>query len=1558
MDIAKKYQKLTPVEHILKRPSMYIGGVEEGENTVFILQNNRITEKTILYPPGLYKIFDEVIVNAYDQTIRDQTLSNIKVDIDQSKNTITVFNDGKGIDVVLHPKENIYVPELIFSHLLTSTTFDDKGKPRITGGVHGLGAKLTAIFSTYFKVEVGDSVHKKKFVQYYKKNLSFKSKPIISEYNKSKGYVKITFQPDLRYFKLKDISDDLINLFKRRVYDISALTKPNVRVSLNGVKLSVNKFEDYVSMFTESPQIKEICNNKIAEFKHGRWNIIVTKSNGKFNQVSFVNGIYTSNGGYHVTYITNKIVKEVKKVVKTKMIKDQFIKDQIWIFIASVIENPSFSSQSKEELITPPINFGSICELSSGFPKKLFTTLGLKDIIAQHIKSLQNLELSKLKIKKRPTVKGIPKLHDANYAGTKKSRDCTLILTEGDSAKTMAISGLSAIPKSGNTYGVFPLKGKLLNVREASHKQIMKNQEFINLKKIMGLSVNKVYTEDIISELRYGSILLMMDADVDGSHIKGLFINMIEFYWPSLLKIRGFIRIFVTPVVKVTKGSIQNSFFALDNYEKWKEITKDSKSYKIKYYKGLGTNTSDEAKEYFSNLDKHIVDMEWIDNSSTSIRLAFEKKRADERKQWLKNYDRSVTLDYDVKSITYKEFINKELIHFSNYDNIRSIPNIVDGLKPSQRKVLYGCLKRDLKNEIKVAQLVGYISEQTAYHHGETSLANTIIGMAQNFIASNNINLLVPKGQFGCIDPKTPVLMWDGTIKKAKEIKINDKLIGDDGKIRTVSKITSGIDDMYEIENGCMDNYIVNSSHIITIYYSGHKSIFWKESTKSWNMNYFDKTSKNVKCKSFRTNLTTDNNHYNASKLSKEQAFKKITEFAKKIPDDNIFDINIQDYIKLPKYAKYKIKGILNSKVVRWKKQNIDIDPYILGLWLGYGMSDCHAFSSEDEEIIKYWVIWLDKIGCEVVHCENYKGHDSYTYYIRRRGSKRNNNYAIGNINHNCKNCKGCLTSKRKLSICNWTYDKMQNDYKCDGLNVKGHHSINLNPFKELFKKNNLYKNKHVPKEYIINSKKNRLELLAGMIDSYGTLCKQGRTYRYEIFQNIERKNLIESFRIIAGSLGYRAKVYKYDKMLTLSISGYGLENIPTRVPRKQLDKNIISRNPIIHNIKVKYIGKGEFCGWNIDRNERFLLGDFTITHNSRLQGGRDHSSPRYIFTLLENITRFIFKKEDDNILNYLNDDGISIEPDYYVPIIPTILVNGTEGIGTGYSTFVPKFNPKDIIENLENMIKGNKFKNMIPWYKGFTGKIMEIDKGIFISKGIYKKERDNTILVTELPIGVWTENYKIMLQKMIEESKIRIISNFNNNSNESIVDISIKFLDSNYLDRLEKTIYKEDKFSINGIEKLLNLTTKINLNNMHLYNSNIKIQKYDVKGIMEEFYKVRLDFYDKRKKYQIEKLEDELKVIKSKVKFIELVVNKRISLFNKSKEQIIKILDQNKLLKLANEPPYDYLIRMNFYNLTKEKIEELKRIYSDKNKQYNILKNTKIEDIWLSDLYDLKKLI
>ena len=200
-----------------------------------------------------------------------------------------------------------------------------------------------------------------------------------------------------------------------------------------------------------------------------------------------------------------------------------------------------------------------------------------------------------------------------------------MILTEGDSAKTMAISGLSAIKKGNDYYGVFPLKGKLLNVREASHKQIIGNEEFNNLKQILGLKMGETYTKNNISSLRYGSIILMMDADTDGSHIKGLFLNMLDYYFPSLLKLENFVKVLVTPVVKVSKQKEIKSFFSLTDFENWKLSQKDFNTWNIKYYKGLGTSTSTEAKEYFGNLDKHLIKFNWDNKADKSIILAFSK---------------------------------------------------------------------------------------------------------------------------------------------------------------------------------------------------------------------------------------------------------------------------------------------------------------------------------------------------------------------------------------------------------------------------------------------------------------------------------------------------------------------------------------------------------------------------------------------------------------------------------------------------------------------------------------------------------------------------------------------------------------------------------------------------------------------------------------------------------------------------------------------------------------------------------------------------------------------
>merc|ERR1719215_1143469 len=251
--------------------------------------------------------------------------------------------------------------------------------------------------------------------------------------------------------------------------------------------------------------------------------------------------------------------------------------------------------------------------------------------------------------------------------------------------------------------------------------------------------------------------MIMTDQDHDGSHIKGLLLNLVSYWWPSLLQMDGFLKQFVTPIVKVWKQGKKDSerkdercFFTMIEYEQWKRRTQGGKAWQSKYYKGLGTSTAKEAKEYFKDIENHEMGFKWKDKEDgQAIDLAFNKKRADDRKDWINAYEEGTFVDHSKSQLSYYDFVNKELVQFAKYDTSRSVPSVVDGFKPSQRKVAFAAFKKKLKNDIKVAQFVGYISEHSAYHHGEASLENTIINLAQNFVGSNNINILVPSGQFG-----------------------------------------------------------------------------------------------------------------------------------------------------------------------------------------------------------------------------------------------------------------------------------------------------------------------------------------------------------------------------------------------------------------------------------------------------------------------------------------------------------------------------------------------------------------------------------------------------------------------------------------------------------------------------------------------------------------------------------------------------------------------------------------------------------------------------------------
>ena len=1117
VNLANKYQQKTDKQHILDNPDTYIGSVEKIDSQQWILNddNTRIFERNIEYVPGLFKLFDEGIVNARDHSVRMTQaiangqqnalpVTNIEITIEED-GTIIMLNDGNGIDVAEHPEHKIWIPELIFGHLRTSTNYD-KTEKKIVGGKNGFGFKLVLIWSTYGSIETVDHIRGLKYSQEFKNNLDEICKPSITKC-KTKPYTKITFKPDYNRLGIDGLTPDMISLLKKRVYDIAAVTDKTIKVKYNSTPVPIKNFQQYIDLYigdkSEVPRVYE-------DSSESRWEYAVALTpNNEFTQVSFVNGIHTAKGGKHVEYILGQITRKLCDFIEKKKkvkVNQNSIKEQLILFIRCDIENPAFDSQTKDFMNTPSSKFGSKCEVSDKFIEKI-AKMGVMDAALQLTEVKENKAAKKTDGVKSKSVRGIPKLTDANWAGTEKSKDCVVIFCEGDSAKAGIISGLSS--EDRNSIGVYPLKGKLLNVRGETVKKISENNEISEIKKILGLETGKKYEsiEDVYKHLRYGKVLFMTDQDLDGSHIKGLGINLFQSEWSSLVEIPGFIGFMNTPILKAKKGTVELNFYNEGEYEEWKDEN-DTKGWKIKYYKGLGTSTGKEFREYFEN--KKTVGFTISEKSEDTIDMVFNKKRADDRKDWLKLYDRSSFIDTSKQMITYDEFIHKELIHFSKYDCDRSIPNLMDGLKISLRKILFSAFKKNLTTEIKVAQFSGYVSEHSGYHHGEASLNAAIVGMAQNFVGSNNINLFMPNGQFG-----------------------------------------------------------------------------------------------------------------------------------------------------------------------------------------------------------------------------------------------------------------------------------------------------------------------------------------------------------------------------------------------------------------------------------------------------------------TRLQGGKDSASERYIFTQLNKITRTLFPANDDNILTYLNDDGLLVEPVYYAPIIPMILVNGSKGIGTGFSTDIMCYNPIQIIQYIKNKLSLEENSvEFIPYYDGFKGQITKLSEEKYLIKGLYEKTGNDTIRVTELPVGFWTEDFKELLEKLIEPGQDKegkkitsVVKDYDDMSKDTNVDFTITFAKG----KLEELEQSKGDYACNGLEKLLKLYTTNTTTNMHLFDADDKLQKYEkVSDIIDAYYDVRLKLYQTRKDYLIDTIEKELVLLSNKAKYIKENLDGTIDLRKKNKAQVLEMLESKGYDIIDDDSDYKYLTKMPMDSVTEENVEKLLTEKGNKETELATIKGTSINKMWNLELDNL----
>ena len=810
-----------------------------------------------------------------------------------------------------------------------------------------------------------------------------------------------------------------------------------------------------------------------------RWSVCIGPAENGMEQVSFVNGICTTKGGNHVDHVASLVASGIiEDMAKKIKLKPQQVKNTFNIFVKATLENPTFSSQVKSECTSKSQDFGSKFDPPKNFIKNALKT-GIQDELLALSKFKEMKELKKSDGARKSKITGIPKLDDANKAGTAQSGKCTLIVTEGDSAKTLAVAGLSVVGR--DHYGVFPLRGKCKNVRDVSVSQLSSNQEFNDLKKILGLQQGKDYKD--VSELRYGRLMIMTDADNDGSHIKGLILNMIHYFWPSLLKL-NFVVSMVTPIIKAKKGSETVSFYTDSAFRSWYGSGKTG--WKIKYYKGLGTSTSAEAREYFKKIQDLTVKFDVDTMTDESIVLAFDKKKADARKSWLLKSTAKESSELEipygnVKQLEITDFIHKDLVNFSLADLKRSIAHVADGLKPSQRKVMYSCFQKNLRDEMKVAQLAAYVAEKSAYHHGEVSLAETIVKLANDYVGSNNINLLEPCGQFG-----------------------------------------------------------------------------------------------------------------------------------------------------------------------------------------------------------------------------------------------------------------------------------------------------------------------------------------------------------------------------------------------------------------------------------------------------------------TRLMGGKDASQTRYIFTRLSGNTRKIYDPRDDAVLNYLDDDGRLIEPEYYMPILPMVLVNGTEGIGTGFSCYIPPFNPEVIKANMLRILGGENPLDMKPWFKGFKGKVYKDEGGLWVTEGVWK-DTGSRLKITELPPGRWTQDYKEYLDTLVEK---KVITSFTNNSTTEDVDFEI--------------------FGYTGKDmvKELKLRKTFHVSNMHLFHPTKGICKYEKpEDILQDFMKLRREYYDKRKEYLIRVLETKATMCEYKSRFVTMVINGDIVVFRRKKQDLVNQLSS--LFPQINGS-YDYLLNIKTVQYTDESVRELLEESDQAKKELDIMKSTTSENMWKNDIKNI----
>ena len=783
-------------QHVYEIPDTYIGNSVQSdrEERVLDLETSLFKKNTIRVPEGVERLFIEILSNAGDNSARSllKGIDPGEISVTMTESTITVINGGIPIPCELHKEEKIYVPELIFGHLMSSSSYD-KTKKRQFSSRNGFGSKLTNIFSKEFSVTAADPFNGLLYKKTWRENMNQQDNHIITPYEKTaKAFVQISFTMDFKRFGYEKYPLEAFELYARHAVDTAFTLKIPVSFSYKigdgefvTKKFNLSSAKEYAKLYLGKEAVKNsllyyvwpegtetVMKKGIAYSKNKGvlpiLEVCAVDSPDAGERVSFVNNMWTRNNGVHfesafkavtssildvVNGTEKKAGKKKKDASKTKTKAPKLtladVKKHVSLFVNCWIEDPIFDSQSKNELKAPTPKITIDDKTLSGIMKWDLVSRLYAELDAKLFRNS-----TKTDGKKRRYLSGMDKLQDANKAATSESANCTLYITEGDSALAFAIKLCSFVPNGrGRDYiGAYPLKGKGLNVMNALPQRIQENKEINDLKEVLGLRERVDYTiEENYQTLRYGHLMVLADADADGKHILGLIINLFHCKYPSLLA-RGYIKYMRTKILEASKGAMKKKFYTKNEYEEWKRETPDHESWELFYYKGLGTSEDTDIEG--EARDPRFVVTIYDQYAPLSLRLAFDQKLADKRKEWIMNWNPDYSVE-QMKVQPISSFINHEFIQFSIVDVERNIPRFTDGLKISQRKILWAAMKKwgqiagGKAKKMKVAQFCSYVSATTHYPYGDKSLEGALVGMAQDFVGANNMPYFDRNGQFG-----------------------------------------------------------------------------------------------------------------------------------------------------------------------------------------------------------------------------------------------------------------------------------------------------------------------------------------------------------------------------------------------------------------------------------------------------------------------------------------------------------------------------------------------------------------------------------------------------------------------------------------------------------------------------------------------------------------------------------------------------------------------------------------------------------------------------------------